>query len=227
MRLVGKDRIAIAVIAMGAFAGSSALIAHSSTATGAQLDKRDAVRALERDSRKARFNGALHGWRVGHPLALEKALGNDLRKLELHCNASQVDGRTATALDFTLTYLPSDVAVQGITGPDKWVCGNRALSVMYDYAITTPNGPGSLWAFRQVVGRRVIDLDAAFDRVEAGTINGRPAIFAHPAHDASGFGGAQIIVIEDNTGPEFTLLRFDSENGISFDELIKIAEGAR
>jgi hypothetical protein len=130
-------------------------------------------------------------------------------------------------LDFTLSYFPTGVTVVHKYSPAKWICGDRGLSVAYDFDLQTPYGAGTLRVDRFVLGRRVLAVDAANDRVTSGSIRGAPAIFIHPADDESGLGHGAVFVIEDDTSPEFTVLRVIGDEGIPFSELLKIVEGVR
>lgn len=192
----------------------------------APLPIADIRQILDEDAAKDRFDGAIHGWRLAPDSVLE-AEGLSARTLSRSCEPKPAGTETPTQLDFTLSYIPPEITVREVSGPTKWICGGDGLSVMYVYALDTPLGSGDLFVFRAVWGQRTLDLQAPKDGVEASTINGKPAIFAKPADEAYGLGLGQVIVIEDDTEPEFTILRVFADNGVPFSELVKIAEGIK
>jgi hypothetical protein len=234
MRLLGKRRVIAAVlIALFGFLGSRALVSQAGPGRGGAQPARAAPKAgpqigdiLDSNARKPRFNGSVRGWRLGPYQALA-AEGVADRHLSRTCEATPAGAETVTQLDFALTYIPRSLTIEDAAGPNKWVCSGQGLSVLYDYTVDTPYGVGEVLAERAIWGRRSLEVFAADDRVEQGSVNGKPAIFVHPADDSSGLGQGQIIVIEDDTPPEFTILRVSSDNGIPFAELVKIAEGAK
>jgi hypothetical protein len=181
--------------------------------------------ALTEDALKPRFTGTIWGWEVG-PTEVIEAEGRTERDLEVACDPFPAGAETPTSLDFEVGYLP-ELRLESSTEPSKWLCDGRGLSVALEYTFSTPLGPGSLWIEQAVWGRRAVAVFAAADRVEAGRILERPAIFAHQVDDEEGLGLGQIIVIEDDEAPEFQILRLTADNGIPFAELRKIAEGVR
>jgi len=183
-------------------------------------------RILDDAAREERFDGTVIGWRIAPDSVLD-ALGIRDRNLDRPCDSSPAGAETPTQLDFTLTYLPSGIGVGEVVGPAKWICAGEGLSVAFEYRLSTPYGAGSLWVERSIRGRQTLALAVRRDSVQAGMINGLPAIFIHPADDASGLGVGRVIVIEDDTAPEFTILRVTAENGVPFSQLLKIAEGVR
>jgi hypothetical protein len=58
-------------------------------------------------------------------------------------------------------------------------------------------------------------------------MNGYPAIFVRPADSEFGLGTEQVIVFEDDAEPDYVVLRVFADNGIPFEELVKLAEGIR
>jgi hypothetical protein len=186
----------------------------------------DIRRILEEESAKATFDGVVQGWRLAPDNILE-AEGRLDRNLSRKCEPRMVDGDAETALDFTLTYIPAKIEVQDAPEVTKWSCDGEALSVTYLYSVETALGLGDLMVYRAIWGQRSLDLLAPSDKVTEGSVNGAPAIFVAPADAKTGLGTGQIIVIEDDTGPEFTVLRVSADNGIPFEELVKIAEGIR
>jgi hypothetical protein len=238
-----------AVVGALALTGSVSLVALS-TSTGAPLHRVPSIEAgfhertggqprdhapksaeeirriVDRAASEERFDGTVVGWRIA-PNDVLDALGIRDRNLQRSCDPVPAGAETRTALDFTLTYMPPGIAVGDAVGPVKWICAGEGLSVAIESGLATPYGAGSLWVERSIRGRQTVALAVARDSVQAGTINGLPAIFVHPADDASGLGVGRIIVIEDNAAPEFTILRITAENGVPFSELIKIAEGVR
>lgn len=175
---------------------------------------------------KARWDGSLFGWRLAPYEALEAA-GTSGQNLSRSCDSREAGVETPTQLDFTVGYIPSNLKIDRVTGPIKWVCGTEGLSVLYHFSVGTPFGAGEIWIERAIRGRQTLELDAPIDSVEAGEINGRPAILVHPADDDTGLGQGRVIVIEDNIEPEFTILSITTDDGIPFAELVLIAEGIK
>jgi hypothetical protein len=185
----------------------------------------DIRRILTEESEKPLFDGVVQGWRLAPDDVLEQeGLG---RNLSRECEPELVDSDTATELDFTLTYIPAMIEVRQNRDAAKWVCDGEALSVTSLMTIDTPLGEGTLMVYRAIWGQRDLDLLAPYDRVKEGTINGAPAIFVQPADPKFGLGTEQVIVIEDDAGPEYVVLRVFADNGIPFDELVHLAEGIR
>lgn len=185
----------------------------------------DIRRILSEESAKTLFDGVVQGWRLAPDDILE-AEGMFGRNLSRECEPQLADGDALTGLDFEIAYLPAYVEVQD-TEVAKWVCDGEALSVTYLMSVDTPLGQGTLMIYRALWGQRSLDLLAPNDRVSEGTINEAPAIFVEPAEAQTGLGTGQIIVIEDDTEPEYLVLRVFADNGIPFDELKKIAEAIR
>lgn len=185
----------------------------------------DIRRILTAESEKDLFDGVVQGWRLAPDDILE-AEGLLGRHLSRDCKPQMVEPDVPTDLDFSIGHIPTNVKVQD-TQLTKWVCDGEALSVTYLLAIDTPLGQGTLMVYRAVWGQRSLDLLAPEDRVTEGAINGAPAVFVEPAEPQAGLGTGQIIVIEDDTEPEYQVLRVFADNGIPFDELINIAEAIR
>lgn len=194
--------------------------------TRAPLSGEEIKRLLTEQSEKARFDGTVHGWRVASSTVLE-AEGLVERDLSRGCEATLAGEELRTELDFAVSYLPTSISVAEIEGPSKWICDGEALSVQYSYRLDTPLGSGDLTIWRAVWGNRTLAIDAADDSIVEGTVGERPAILIHPAEDKYGLGTGVVIVLEDNTGPEYTLLTVSADNGVPFKEVLKIAESIR
>jgi hypothetical protein len=138
-----------------------------------------------------------------------------------------VDPGSATKFDFTLTYIPADIKIREKPDVAKWTCDGDALNVTSLMMIDTPLGEGTLMVYRASWSQRALDLMAPADRVTEGTINGYPAIFVRPADSEFGLGTEQVIVFEDDAEPDYVVLRVFADNGIPFEELVKLAEGIR
>jgi hypothetical protein len=185
------------------------------------------IRTLLSDqAKKPRFDASILGWRIGPYRALVEA-GVEDPNPSLSCDARKAGRETATNLDFSIGYLPPNLNVGTTKGPMKWLCGNDGFSVSYNIEIEGKFGVGQLGLDRFVQTERVLELDVPNDSVEAATVNGRPAILIHPADDATGLGLGVVIVIEDDIGPELTILRVFSDDAMPFAELIKVAEGIK
>ena len=192
--------------------------------TTLSLEEVKAIYAAQAE--QPRFDGTLLGWRVGPYEELE-ADGLLATSVTRSCESREAGPETPTQLDFTVGYLPSSIKVGQVTGPVKWVCGGDGISVLYHYSVGTAIGVGEIWIQRVIRSRAIIEMDVPEDSVETSTINGKPAIVVHPAHDMSGLGMGRVVVIEDDMGPEFTILSVTTDDGIPFDELLKIAEGIK
>lgn len=178
------------------------------------------------EAAKARFDSTLLGWRIAAYDAL-KSEGISDRNLIRSCEPHPAGAETPTQLDFTVGYLPPEFKIGPVEGPMKWLCGDEVLSVLYVYNVATALGAGQLWFERSITGRRVLEMDVPEDSVEAAMINGTPAIIVHPADDATGLGMGRVVIIEDDSGPEFTILSITADEGVPFVELVKIAEGIK
>jgi hypothetical protein len=189
------------------------------TSTSAEEIKR----ILNEDAAEPRYDGTVHGWRVAPDSVLE-AEGLGGRDLSRSCEPTLAGAETSTQLDFTLIYFPPNMAISTVSGPRKWVCADEGLSVSYEFGLETSLGAGTLWVERSIRGRRALGLLVPSESVEAGIINGKPAVLAHPSDDNTGLGIGRVIVIEDDTAPEFTILRITGDNGVPFAELVRIAE---
>lgn len=185
----------------------------------------DIRRILTDESKKPAFDGVVQGWRLAPDDILEsEGLGRNVAR---DCEVQAADRDTQTDLDFSMTYIPAQIAVRENPEVTKWVCDGDALSVTSIMTIDTPLGEGTLMVYRALWAQRDLDLVAPADRVSEGTINGSPAIFVRPADPEFGLGTGQVIVFEDDTEPEFVVLRVFADNGIPFDELVRLAEGIR
>ncbi|MBI4730280.1 MAG: hypothetical protein HY775_12420 [Acidobacteria bacterium] len=180
---------------------------------------------VDLDAQKPRFNGSVHGWRIGPHGALE-AEGLEGRGLQLDCEARETGAETRTDLDFTLNYFPTGATVESASGPIKWVCGDTGLSVAYNYELNTPYGAGYLTVERTLWGRRAFEINAASDRVTPGSVNGYPACLVRPLHE-TGLGQAQVLVIEDDTLDPYAIVLHVVSDNVPFDELQSVAEGVR
>jgi len=175
---------------------------------------------------KPRFDGQVAGWRVADYATLTEAgIGN--KQIELRCEPFLAKGETATDLDFTLGYLPTDAKVHLIEGPVKWVCDDRGLVVSETYSVETELGVGEIWIERSVQAERSLEISVPSDRIDEIDVHGHKAIAIHPADDSTGLGYGLVAVIEDDVEPEFVLLEVGASNAVPFDELVKIVEGIR
>jgi hypothetical protein len=185
----------------------------------------ESSRLMDQEAAKARFNGIVHGWRLAPRDALE-AEGIARRNLSLDCESRPAGAETPTQLDFKVTYFPAGTTIENSSGPSKWVCGARGLSVVENYNLDTRYGVGGLRIERFVVGRRALSMYAANDRVQASVIDGKPTILIRPIDEESGLGESMIIVIEDDVAPEFVILRVIADE-VPFSEVMKVVAGVR
>lgn len=175
------------------------------------------------------FDGVIHGWRIAPGSVLEKEFGNDIRNLQLDCDARQVGSRTATDLDIDLSYFPESAKAAGSPNVVKWVCEKIGLSVYYGYVLNetpyrTVGEDGELRLDRFVTGRRAYAISADVEAVKPCTVAGRPAVCVRHNDDE---GKADIIVIEDDTLDPFATILLASAFGVPFDELVKTIEGIK
>jgi hypothetical protein len=181
---------------------------------------------LQVQASKPRFDGSLLGWRIA-PFKVLQGAGLSGRGLSRSCPPYEVGAETPSALDFTIGYLPADLKLGSLSEPDKWLCGDEALSVFYSFRAQSPLGATEIWFERSIQSRKSLELDVADDSVEATIVRSHPAIVVHPADDATGLGTGHVIVIEAASGPVFTIFHITADNGVPFAELVKIAEGIR
>jgi len=222
----------LGAVGFTALVGSQLALKSNAASGGGRRSSHDAEAAtttalINADAAKPRFDGTINGWRLA-PYDRLKAEGVDDRNLSRSkCEPTSAGAETKTTLDFILSYEPPGLKIESSIGPTKWVCGSEGLSVAYDYNLNGPIGVGELWAEQALWGRRSQEVFVANDRVAEGSINGKPAIFIHPIDDATGLGFAEIIVIENDESAPYKILRITSNDAIPFDQLVKIAEGAR
>lgn len=201
--------------------------ASQNTDRGPSSARGDEIRRLITDwASKPRFDGSIRGWRIG-PYSALVAEGVYDSYPSSSCDARQSGAETVTDLDFSIGYLPPDLEVVAIKGPMKWLCGGEGFSVSYSISVAGTFGVADIQIDRFVQTERVLELDVPRDSVEETSVNGFPAIVVHPADDASGLGLGVLIVIEDDLGPELTVLRVYSDDAVPFAELMKIAEGIK
>lgn len=184
----------------------------------------DIRRILTEEGKKPLFDGVALGWRLAPSDVLQEE--GISRKLSKPCDVKSVDPATATEFDFRLTYIPADIKLRE---PEvaKWTCDGEALNVTSLMMMDTPLGEGTLMVYRATLSQRALDLMAPADRVTEGMINGSPAILVRPADSEFGLGTEQVIVFEDDADPDYVVLRVFADNGIPFEELVKLAEGIR
>ena len=173
------------------------------------------------------FDGSIHGWRIAPNAVLEAEFGNDLRNLDLDCDAKKVSPSTETNLDVNLTYFPASAEERGKPTVVKWVCGSQGLSTYYSWSLKTKPFPvvgesGELRIDRVVTARRAWFIGTApADRVHECTVAGLPAVCLRNEQE----GQVLILVIEDNELDPFATILLVDAFGLPFDELVKMIEG--
>jgi hypothetical protein len=190
------------------------------------LSLEDFLAITQAQAKKPRFDGEVLGWRVA-PLAVLDAEGVGRQPLARDCATVPAKQGTRTQLDFQLGYFPPDLTIGPVEGPNKILCDDQAISVAIIYNVDTPLGAGLIWVERSIQASRSLELDAPFDSVEEGSINGAPAIVVHPDDDKTGLGIGRVIVIEHDGDAEQTVLTVIADNGVPFEQLIKLAEGIK
>jgi len=120
-------------------------------------------------------------------------------------------------LDISPSYLPPGTKFLEM---EAVACGGQLSTVVSRYWVepdpVSMRFGGNL-RFVRYRGEHYAELYVAADRVEAGTVKGRPAVFVRPLTD-DGFGESFVIVAEDFG------ITFIEGNGITFDELLRVAE---
>lgn len=173
------------------------------------------------------FDGTIHGWRVAPDQVLEAEFGNDLRNLDLDCDAEKVSPSTKTSLDIDLNYFPASAQERGKPTIVKWVCGSQGLSTYYNWSLKTKPFPvvgeaGELRIERVLTARRAWSIGTApEDRVHECTIAGLPAVCLRNEQE----GQVLILVIEDNDLDPYASFLLVDAFGLPFDELVKMIEG--
>ena len=195
--------------------------------SGSRTPPRSSATASQSPTPTAEFDGTIHGWRIAPNAVLEAEFGNDLRNLDLECDAKKVAPSAKTNLDVDLTYFPESAQERGKPSIVKWVCGAQGLSTYYQWDLRTKPFPvvgttGYLRIDRVVTARRAYHIGTTrADRVSACTVAGFRAVCFRNEPE----GHVLILVIEDDVlDPHATVLLVDAE-GLPFDELVKMIEG--
>lgn len=207
-------------------AGGQPTIQPSKGEGGPPLTYEQIHELIDTQVRKPRFDASVLGWRAAPYGVLADAGLSEMGPTK-SCDYSLADAKTETQLDFTPTYFPERLKVSLIEGPIKTLCGDEATSVRYVYEVYSELGYGEIWFERSTRTSRVLEMNVPFDSVETQVVRDTPAIVVHPDDDSTGFGSGRVVMIEDDLGEEFTILSIFADNGVPFDELIKIAEGIR
>lgn len=172
------------------------------------------------------FDGTIHGWRFAPNDVLEAEFGNDLRNLDLDCDAKKVSPSTKTDLDVGLNYFPASAESRGEPTIVKYMCGSQGLSVYYHWSLKTKPFPsvgevGELRIDRVVTARRAWFLGTApADRVHECTVAGLPAVCLRNEPE----GQVLILVIEDDDLDPFATFLLVDAFGLPFDELVRMIE---
>ncbi|MBI4728121.1 MAG: hypothetical protein HY775_01255 [Acidobacteria bacterium] len=179
---------------------------------------------LQADSRKPDFDGIIHGWRIAPGPTLE-ADGTGSASRSFDCTPDEAAGDRPTTLDFTLTYSPPGAGSP--SDPERIVCDGTARSVAVSYPVRTSFGESVVRIDRSTWDRRAFPIEAASDRVGAGVVGGKPAVFVRPIDAASGFGPSEILIIEDDELDPFATILHLATSDLPFEQLLEIAEGVR
>ncbi len=197
--------------------------ATTATATESPAETPSTGAIVLKDPNESTFDGWVYGWRIATEAALTADGIDDFRQLDLTCKPRQVAPNVTTDLDFTLGYPPPGPD-RGKGRPIKWVCGHRGLSVYLEVSVASPAGGGAVAVERALTGVQMMPIPnpVPVTRVEAGTIGGHPAVFIHPENDATG--DSNELIIDDNKGSYYTETRVMGDDGVPWDELLKVAE---
>jgi hypothetical protein len=187
---------------------------HAPPSASGQLDSRD--RAVAAEFAKPRFSGEING--------IEVRLGAQVEIPTETCspgNSSNVPIERAdgSVVDFKTNYLP-----EGAGRANSWAveCQGNYILTFSEWSLTAPDiGAATLLITRFVSSNRPFDFDSSADRVSAGEINGKPAVFIEPVLPDEGYGPAGIAIAED-----FGITLVTSIN-LTFDELRRVAEAVQ
>lgn len=225
---MGAKRIIILVLAIlviavgvGSFFAARALIPGGEEAkaqqggpfTREQIERGTQLR--EEEFAKPKFRGVVNGIRLSHPDDLPAA------QRELECVGDPrylpIDAASGSPLDIIPTYLPEGAyAHPEGSSASAVVCDNGVISVTRTYIWP----PVADFQVGRVQGEHAFTIDASAERVEAGTISGKKAVFVKPV-TPEGIGESMVIVAED-----FGLTVIYGYMA-PMQELIKIAEGLK
>jgi hypothetical protein len=184
--------------------------------TGGQSSALDAA-----DFRKARFDGTVQGWRIA-PERVLRALGISGDLLGMSCAAEEMAPDVSTPLDFTATYLPR--GIRGTPSISKVRCGDLTTIVAEHFSLDTPYGDGYLEVTRELMDNRSFAIEAAFDRVSAATLGGKPAVVVEPLHP-TGYGQSEIVLIEDDQFDPYAVVVHLVAGNMTLSELERVAKG--
>jgi hypothetical protein len=192
-------RIAAVIVLLAAPASLVLAAVPGSRPGGAHgpLARAEQLASLRQDARAPRADLTIHGWRIAPPATIAR------------------EAPSARACDPRWTRDPGDldfVPPDGAAGPDRSACAGRPMSVAYSLGVDTPYGEGTIDVARMRWDRPAFPVDAPGTRVEAARVAGRPAILVR-ALDPSGFGLAELLVIEVATfDPYATVLHLAGSN---------------
>lgn len=132
---------------------------------------------LEQDDADTRFDGTIHGWRVGPSASLAReGLYEPPGNVPCKTRSRFLDPTRPTSLDLTIR--PEPKAVVG-SRARKVGCADGTNFALVEYELKTRLGPGSLTIERRRVAKKAWSAFAGHRKVQAATINDRPAIAIH------------------------------------------------
>jgi hypothetical protein len=181
-----------------------------------------AMATAEAERQKPPFRGTLNGIRLHQvddrveiPWWVDRAACGQVQIVEF-------EAAKGTPLYFEPTYLPKGAVLSSQMGPgpgtDATVCERSGEVIGAGQHYQLPSG--SLDIFRNRAAHEWF-INASAERVRAGEVNGRPAVFVLPEVDDPLFAHTMVIVAEP-----FGITVVIGE-GLPFDEVLKVARGVR
>jgi hypothetical protein len=203
--------LALAALAVGSFVGARVL-----SQPGVPVDEK-ALEALEQDSAKPRFAGTVNGIRLHSGIA-----GDQGARVGCEEPFQPVDFAATRGTPFEIEplYLPPGI-VGETSGPAATACAGMIVGSGRFWAPSVAGNPWisiqrtlrpSAWAYSEAPG----------ERVSAGRVQGKPAVFIQPVLPDGR--GNSAIIFADAVGEGFVVTVI-SGSEVRFDELLKVAEG--
>lgn len=180
------------------------------------------VPLVEQELLKPRADVVINGIHVG-PNSVQPG-GPCLKPdpgLPLEQRVRSADAAAGTELEISPSYLPPKTHL--VYGEAGWCSAGESGLARVEKVFQVGADPnvmrfGGVLIIARVRGERYADSQIAIERLKAGTILGRPAVIGEPI-TKSGLGPSEVIIAEPFG---VTIVR---ANGLTLDELIRIAEG--
>jgi hypothetical protein len=170
--------------------------------------------AIEAEFEKPRFSGVVNGIEVGVGAPVEIPAETCTPGNSTNVPIEEANG---SVVEVSASYLP-----EGAELTANWAveCQGNYILTYQEWSLTVPDiGAAVLQITRFVSSNRPFDFDTSAGRVEAGEVNGKPAVFVEPVIPEEGYGPAGVAISED-----FGMTLVTSIN-LTLEELRLIAEG--